>query len=317
MLELLSHGTLTSLAVSGATTAAAITSSGTIIASVVNAGTIGNASATLTGTLSTASQTNITGVGTVTTGTWSASFGAVSGANLTSLTAGNLSGTIPSGVLGNSTHYIGTTAIALNRGSANQSLTGINIDGTANNITAYTINQSVGTANSPTFTGVTLPSITKNGTSGTGDIGATGNRFGTVWATTFSGVSTTAQYADLAENYASDAEYEPGTVVVFGGDEEITTTNIFADVRVAGAISTNPAYLMNSEFAGQAVALRGRIPIKVMGPVQKGDLLVTAGQNPGYATSIGKSTEYPLAVFAKAIETNTDTGKKIITAVII
>lgn len=72
-----------------------------------------------------AGSSSLTTTGTVTSGTWSASFGAVSGANLTSLTAGNLTGTIPSTVLGNSTAYIGTTAVALNRASANQALTGI------------------------------------------------------------------------------------------------------------------------------------------------------------------------------------------------
>ena len=87
-----------------------------------------------------------TTVGTVTSGTWSGLFGAVSGANLTSLTAGNLSGTIPSGVLGNSTVYIGTTAIALNRASLAQTLTGVGIDGNAGTVTngVYTTgNQSI------------------------------------------------------------------------------------------------------------------------------------------------------------------------------
>jgi hypothetical protein len=121
----------------------------------------------------------------------------------------------------------------------------------------------------------------------------------------------------LAENYAADAEYAPGTVVVFGGTAEITTTTQFADVRVAGAISTDPAYLMNSGEPGLAVALRGRVPVQVIGPVNKGDLLVTAGANPGYAISVGTSIDYPLAVFAKSIETNTNEGVKIITAVII
>ena len=74
---------------------------------------------------------SLTSVGTITSGTWSGSFGAVSGANLTSLTAGNLSGTIPSGVLGNSAHFIGTTSIALNRASGAQTLTGVSIDGNA------------------------------------------------------------------------------------------------------------------------------------------------------------------------------------------
>jgi hypothetical protein len=146
----------------------------------------------------------------------------------------------------------------------------------------------------------------------TSNIGST-----TTWFNTFFGVSTQAKYADLAERYSSDAPYEPGTVVIFGGDAEITTTNTFADVSVAGAISTDPAYLMNAMEEGLPVALRGRIPLKVIGPVAKGDLLVTAGQNPGYATSVGRSTDYPLAVFAKSLENNQKPGVKIITAVIL
>jgi len=116
-------------------------------------GTTFNGSATQTISYNTvgasplAGSSSLTTTGTVTSGTWSASFGAVSGANLTSLTAGNLSGTIPSAVLGNSTHYIGTTAILLNRASASQSLTGINIDGSSgscsgNSATATNISNS-------------------------------------------------------------------------------------------------------------------------------------------------------------------------------
>ena len=86
-------------------------------------GTAANITASSNTTLT--SLANLATVGTITSGTWSASFGAVSGANLTNLTAGNLSGTIPSAVLGNSTAYVGTTAVALNRASANQALTGI------------------------------------------------------------------------------------------------------------------------------------------------------------------------------------------------
>jgi len=78
-----------------------------------------------------AGSSSLTTTGTITSGIWSASFGAVSGANLTGLTAGNLTGTIPSGVLGNSTLYVGTTAIALNRASTSQTLTGVSIDGNA------------------------------------------------------------------------------------------------------------------------------------------------------------------------------------------
>ena len=96
--------------------------------------TLANATAELVTTTSVNSAAATT-VGTVTSGTWSASFGAVSGANLTNLTAGNLTGTIPSSVLGNSSLFIGTTSIALNRTTASQTLTGVSIDGNAGTVT--------------------------------------------------------------------------------------------------------------------------------------------------------------------------------------
>jgi len=120
----------------------------------------------------------------------------------------------------------------------------------------------------------------------------------------------------LAENYVSDDEYVPGTVVVFGGSEEITVTETFADVRVAGVISSNPAYLMNAAAAGLPVALRGRVPVQVLGAVSKGDLLVTSAQA-GYAQSVGQNNSYGQAVFAKSLVTDGRNGSKIIEAVII
>ena len=116
------------------------------------------AASALTGTTlaSGVTASSLTSVGTITSGTWSGSFGAVSGANLTGLTAGNLSGTIPSAVLGNSTHYIGTTAIALNRSSASQALTGItSIDGSAATFTSTSQNSqfnSIGVGTAATST---------------------------------------------------------------------------------------------------------------------------------------------------------------------
>jgi hypothetical protein len=139
----------------------------------------------------------------------------------------------------------------------------------------------------------------------------------TLWFNNIYGTAIHAQYADLAERYDADADYAPGTVVVFGGTAEITTTNLFADTAVAGVISTDPAYLMNDLSSGLAVALRGKVPVKMLGPVKKGDLLVSAGANPGYATSIGKDQSYPMSVFAKSLETNLDDGEKVIFAVII
>ena len=116
------------------------------------------------------------------------------------------------------------------------------------------------------ITGNILP-----GTTNTYTIGSPGNAFTTVYAR-----ATSAQYADLAEIYVPDRHYEPGTVVVFGGDREIAETTADHDPRVAGVISTNPAYLMNSETEGLPVALTGRVPCKVIGPINKGDLLVTS-----------------------------------------
>jgi hypothetical protein len=120
---------------------------------------------------------------------------------------------------------------------------------------------------------------------------------------TFYGTATQAKYADLAERYETDGAFEPGTVMVFGGDKEITACATDCDVSVAGAISTAPAYMMNSEAGDDTthpfVALRGRVPVKVIGSVKKGDLLVTSNV-PGHARSNGKQY-IGGAVFAKAI----------------
>jgi len=99
------------------------------------------------------------------------------------------------------------------------------------------------------------------------------------------GVATQAQYADLAENYSSDADYEPGTVVKIGGEAEVTQTTEAFCPEVFGIVSTNPAYLMNSMSAGVAVALEGRVPCKVIGPVRKGQRLVSS-ETPGVARAV-------------------------------
>jgi hypothetical protein len=138
----------------------------------------------------------------------------------------------------------------------------------------------------------------------------------TAWYNNIYGVAIQAKYADLAEHYQTDEEYEPGTVVIFGGSKEITVTYEFADTRVAGAISTNPAYLMNATEPGLPVALRGKVPVKVVGPVSKGDSLVTSDRA-GYAVSVGRSRDHGQAVFAKSLEDNQEPGVKIITAVIV
>jgi cytoskeletal protein CcmA (bactofilin family) len=138
----------------------------------------------------------------------------------------------------------------------------------------------------------------------------------TAWYNTFYGKSIQAQYADLAERYVADAEYNVGTVLVFGGKQEVTVTTKFADHRVAGVVSGQPAYLMNAVAPGIAVALRGRVPVKVIGPVHKGDLLVTSDLE-GHAVSVGGDTSHGIKIFAKSLETNGELGEKIIEAVIL
>lgn len=136
-----------------------------------------------------------------------------------------------------------------------------------------------------------------------------------LFANVFRGVATSAQYADVAEKYESDQEYEPATVVVFGGEKEITVTNVRSDTRVAGVISEYPAYIMNSLSPGQAVALRGKVPVKVVGAVQKGDLLIT-GSLAGHA-EVATGEFSPNAVFAKSLENKESTDPGTVYAVVL
>ena len=110
------------------------------------------------------------------------------------------------------------------------------------------------------------------------DIGSSSYGYNTVYAK-----ATSAQYADLAEKYETDSDYEVGTVVIFGGEKEVTQSTIANDTRVAGVISEDPAYLMNDNSEGQAVALVGKVKCKVHGMIHKGDLLTTSGERPGCA----------------------------------
>lgn len=124
-----------------------------------------------------------------------------------------------------------------------------------------------------THSGNITPNITN-----TLNLGSTTQVYANVYATNFVGTSTSANYADLAEKYEADADYEPGTVVVFGGEKEVTISNKDSDFAIAGIISTDPAYTMNSDLDAEfvaTVALRGRVPCKVTGTIKKGDLIVS------------------------------------------
>jgi hypothetical protein len=134
---------------------------------------------------------------------------------------------------------------------------------------------------------------------------------GNLNATLFQGVATTARYADLAEKYLADAEYEPGTVVCIGGDKEVTAVEW--GNRAIGAVSTNPAYMMNSELEGGTyIALKGRVPVKVSGRIKKGDQLIAAANG-----CAGFAVPHASGVFAVALETSDDEGIKLVECLIL
>jgi hypothetical protein len=265
-----------------------------ITASTVSAGTIGNSGATLTGTLSTAAQPNITSVGTLTSLTTSGNL-SVPAASL--ITGGNIRlGDWPGNTNYTSVQQAGMSGseygLLMGKTDKNtyiSSWTGgaVNIRGGANSTTC----QITVSGSAITITGTLTPAANL-----TYDLGST-----TAWWNNIYGVSVQAKYADLAEHYAADADYPAGTVVVFGGEKEITISTQSHDTAVAGIISTNPAYLMNAAIAGLPVALQGRVPCRVQGPVSKGDVLVTS-TTPGVAQRIDNTKFLPGCVVGKALE---------------
>ena len=175
-------------------------------------------------------------------------------------------------------------------------------DGTTANLT--------GTATVSTLTDGTL-SI--NAGAITGGVSATFS--GNVAGQYFNGIATSAQYADMAEIYSSDVEYEAGTVVKIGGEKEITQTLEHADVESFGVISSNPAYLMNSEATGLPVALAGRVPVKVIGKIAKGERLVSSDV-PGVAWGVADEDVDVKAIIGRALEGKDDGDEGVIEAVI-
>ena len=120
------------------------------------------------------------------------------------------------------------------------------------------------------------------------------------WSKSFT-VAATAQYADLAENYTSDSDYVPGTVLVFGGEAEVTQSHSSHDTRIAGVVSTNPAYLMNGSATGIPVALQGRVPCRVLGPVSKGDRVVSS-HIAGVAQRLDPAQYQPGCIIGKTLQ---------------
>ena len=127
--------------------------------------------------------------------------------------------------------------------------------------------------------------------------------------------ATTAQYADLAEKYQADAQYEPGTVVDFGGEFEVTQSTKDMSTAVAGVVSTNPGFIMNEGLNGTnvvAVAFTGRVPCRVTGYVHKGDLMVSNGDG----TARSESDPLVGTVIGKALADFTDGGTGVIEVVV-
>jgi hypothetical protein len=271
----------TTFRVSGATVTAAITASGTVqpnanasidlggTSTYWNNGYINSLNApSITGRLQTAAQTNITSVGTLTGLTLS---GTLTGTTINAATIGNsgatLTGTLSTAAQTNITSVGTLTGLTVSGTAQPNANASIDLGGTS----AYWNNGYINSLNCPTITGGT-----------------------------FSGTSTTAKYADLAEYYSSQDAYPPGTVLDFGGPAEVTMSMTDMSIRVAGVVSTNPAYLMNSAWDGGgktvALALTGRVPCLVTGNISAGDMMVSAGNgyaraesNPKMGSVIGKA----------------------------
>jgi len=145
------------------------------------------------------------------------------------------------------------------------------------------------------------------------DLGSTG-----MWFNTFYGVSVQAQYADLAERFETDQPYDPGTVVALGGAKEITAATEELGEDVFGVISTRAAYLMNgaagSDTTHPPVAVNGRVPVRVVGQIRKGDRLVSAGN--GLARSGAKHELSAFNVIGRSLEDKTNSGEGTIEAIV-
>ena len=259
--------------------------------------TVGNVSVT----------SNITGGNLLTGGLISATSTITSAANVTGgnlLTGGLISATanitggniLTGGVISATANITGGNVLTGGLISATSTITSAaNITG--GNLITGGIVSATGNVLGNVFTvnlGNTATAIINGGANAMGNIGSSSNYFNQVFAQ-----ATTALYADLAEIYSADAEYVPGTVVSFGGDREVTKSVTVGDPRVAGVISEKPSYLMNSGLDAEhraAVALTGRVPTLVIGPVAKGDMMVSAGNGwaqacttPAMGTVIGKA----------------------------
>jgi hypothetical protein len=229
--------------------------------------------------------------GTGASGTWSINVTGSAG----SATSATTAGTVTTAAQGNITSVGTLTSLSV---TGNITFGGSLVDtGVLDLVSGTNSNISL----SPNGTGVVVANkdIRNGQANGVGNIGASGATFNTVFAK-----ATSAQYADVAENYLADAKYLIGTVLEFGGNAEVTMSVESHSSAVAGTVSDKPAYIMNSELTGEyvaTVALLGRVPCRVVGKILKGNLLVSS-HIPGVATALDKSKWQPGCVIGKALE---------------
>jgi len=275
----------------------------TLYAATVNANVVGNVGSSLYGIIATNAQSFVTSVGTLTGLTVSGTTnlqGTTNGAtinatNLYATTIGNTAAAINGNLHTGSAVYAGTI------GNTGATLTGTLSTASQTNIT------KVGNLSSLSLDGQLIPSSNASVT-----LGNATAYWSTVYGVSFVGTSTTAKYADLAEKYLPDADYEIGTVMMVGGTAEVTQHS-GAKVRAIGVISGYPAYKMNSDLDGGVyIALKGRVPVKVIGPIQKGQALI--GTAHGLAVAQTDDSQW---MFAIALQDYSDSGIGLIEAVIL
>jgi hypothetical protein len=298
------------------------TAIGAAYVSTLNQNTTGYAA-----TVSSAAQPNITSVGTLSGLSVTATItGSVSGSAGSATTAGSVDESVTFNDSGSGaasgTAYNGGTARTISynsvgapsaTGSGASGTWGINVSGSAASATTA---GTVTTAAQPTITSVgTLTSLGVTGTTTTGTLQSTtittgsSATAGTITGdyTLTSGSTLNATYADLAEKYLGEEDYEPGTVVLFGSPTaEVMASGQQASSFVAGIVTTNPAQVYNAALeAGEGqhvvdVALIGRVPCKVIAPIMPGDLIVSS-EMPGFGCAADPETVKPGTIIGKAI----------------